>query len=140
MTDVLLYQTNDGGEINVVNGVVEMSGGLETMLYLCMFGGNFDDDGSQNSPNNWWGNVDEPDPAEHYRSKTQNLLRSIPLTTSNLLRIKDAVKSDISTIPADEVQVSVSIPGLDQVLIEIEVTADGSKQNFTYLENWRVEL
>ena len=43
--DVLLYHTPDGGEIEMVNGLVTMSGGLETMAYLCLFGGNEEDDG-----------------------------------------------------------------------------------------------
>ena len=42
--DVLLFQTNDEGDIESIDGVVTMSGGLETMFYLSIFGGNEDDD------------------------------------------------------------------------------------------------
>ena len=45
--DVLLFQTVDDGEINIENGVVEMSGGLETAAYLSLYGGNEDDDGRE---------------------------------------------------------------------------------------------
>ena len=34
--DVRLFQTNDGGEITVENGLVEMSGGLETCAFVDM--------------------------------------------------------------------------------------------------------
>jgi len=55
--DVKLFQTTDDGDIYVVNGIVEMSGGLETSAYLSLFGGNEDDDGSDGSPFSWWANL-----------------------------------------------------------------------------------
>ena len=48
--DVKLIQTNDDGDINIINGVTEMSGGLETTVYLALFGGNEDDNGIGDTP------------------------------------------------------------------------------------------
>jgi hypothetical protein len=66
-----------------------MSGGLETSAYLSLFGGNEDDAGLSDKTMQWWGNVGA-EQAKQYRSETQNLLKSLPLTSSNLLRVEAA--------------------------------------------------
>lgn len=142
--DIKLFQTNDGGNITVENGIIEMSGGLETMAYLCMFGGNEDDDGRDNNSFIWWGNIDEPDQARKYRSETQHLLQSIPATTGNLQRVKDAINRDLSVFISEKIASSVdifiSIPALNRIKIIINIIADGVESSFEYVENWIVEL
>lgn len=139
--DVLLFQTNDDGDINVVNGVVEMSGGLETAAYLSLFGGNEDDDGRDNSPANWWGNLDEIDPSRQYRSETQNLLQALTATSGNLRRIEDAAARDLEwftqTGVASSVVVSASIPDVNKVRIVIDIEAEGEESRFEFVENWK---
>lgn len=140
--DVLLFQTNDDGDIISENGLLAMSGGLETAAYLSLFGGNEDDDGRSNNPANWWGNLDEIDPARQYRSETQNLLQALPATTGNLLRIEDAVKRDLAWMvsigAASEVSAEVSILGINRILIDINVIARGEESNFEFIQNWKV--
>lgn len=141
--DVLLYQTNDDGDIIVENGITQMSAGLETSAYLSLFGGNEGDDGSENSTNQWWGNIGE---LESYklRSRTQYLLNTLPATSQNLLRIEKAVASDlewmITETVASSISVSVSIPGLNRVLIEVSIEADGNPTDFKFYENWKAAI
>ena len=140
--DVLLFQTTDNGEINVENGLVEMSGGLETMAYLCMFGGNEDDDGLSDNGLTYWGNLDEIDPAMQYRSETQHLLQAIPATTGNLRRIEDAANRDLKVFTekkiASSVTVVATIPGLNKIKIVINIDALGEESSFEFVENWKV--
>lgn len=139
--DVKLFQTPDDGEISIVNGVTEMSGGLETAAYLSLFGGNDNDDGSANSPFSWWGNLSEVDPAKQYRSETQNLLRSLPAIPFNLRRIEDASERDLAwMIPAGvatTIAVTATIPGVNK--IRIVALIDGDIE-LVFLENWKAEL
>ena len=139
--DVLLCQTNDEGEINVVDGIVEMSGGLETAAYLSLFGGNEDDDGRDNSSSTWWANLDEVDPARQYRSETQNLLQALPATTGNLRRVEDAASRDLAWFTqnnvASSVSVSASIPGLNKLKLTINIEAVGEESSFEFVENWK---
>ena len=139
--DVKLFQTTDDGDISVVNGIVEMSGGLETSAYLSLFGGNEDDDGSDGSPFSWWANLDEQDIADQYRSETQNLLQSIPATSNNLIRIQDAAGRDLSWFltnnVASSIDVEASIPGLNMVRLDITIKAEGEESNFSFTENWK---
>ena len=143
--DILLFQTVDGGEITVNNGLFEMSGGLESMVYLCMFGGNEDDDGSKDNSNTYWGNLVETEDKYKYVSETQYLLKALSASSSNLRKIENAVKNDTKVLLdekiAQSVEVSVSIPGLNKLQIVVIInTFDGKTSEFKYIENWKVEL
>jgi phage gp46-like protein len=107
MSDVLMHQTLDDGEITVANGTIEMTDGSETAVYLSLFGGD----------SVWWGNsLDTPDKID---SRTGKLLESLPLTTGNLQRIKDAVESDLSWMDKKP-RVTVSMPRLNTVTITVD--------------------
>lgn len=125
MTDVLLRNTVDGGEILVENGVCRMSDGLETAAFLSLFGGNEQDPGDADSTESWWGNVGEADPARRYRSETQFLLRSLPATPSNLRRIEQAAARDldwmVSSSVAKSIEVTARIPGLNRVAVDVKI-------------------
>ena len=141
MTDVLLFQTNDNGEMEIEDGLVTLTPSLDTSAYLSLFGGNWKDDGSQNNRQTWWGNLDETDPAKRYRSETQYLLGTIPATSRNLRRIEDAATRDLQWLldekVASSVTVSASLIGLNRVKIEIIIRAEGDESQFNYTENWR---
>ena len=140
--DVLLFQTNDDGDIIVEDGIVEMSGGLETAAYTSLFGGNEDDDGRADNPFNWWGNIGEIDPAKQYHSETQNLLQALPATSANLRRVEDAANRDLAWFieekVASSVTVAASIPGLNKIKIVVKIEARGVESNFEFVENWKV--
>lgn len=139
--DVKLVQTNNDGDIDVVNGVVAMSGGLETAAYLSLFGGNEDDDGRDQNSHSWWGNNGEAT-ENQYHSKTQYLLDKLPATTGNLLRIQDAVATDLAWLTsakiASSITITVSIPAVNSVNINIIIEADGLESEFNFTENWKV--
>lgn len=141
MTDVLLFQTNDNGEIEIEDGLVTLTPGLDTAAYLSLFGGNWKDDGSQNNRQTWWGNLGETEPAQRYRSETQYLLGTIPATSRNLRRIEDAAARDLQWLLdesiASSLTVSASLIGLNRVKIEVIIRAEGDESQFNYTENWR---
>lgn len=137
--DVNLFQTDDDGEITVEDGIVEMSSGLGTAVYLSLFGGNEDDDGSEGNPFTWWGNHLETEPARQYRSETQHLLQAIPATSGNLGRIEEAANRDLAWMVtegvATEIAIVVSIPRLNRVKIKIDIDGDNTLE---FEENWRL--
>jgi phage gp46-like protein len=141
--DVLLFQTNDDGEIIISSGVATMSGGLETAAYLSLFGGNRDDRAGSDETMTWWGNLDETTPSREYRSATQNLLALLPLTTSNLRRIEGAARADLAWMTADKVastvSVAASIPGLNKIKLSVAIEAVGEETLFEFTENWKAE-
>lgn len=141
MTDVLLFQSPDNGEMEIEGGLVTLTPGLDTAAYLSLFGGNWKDDGSQNNRQTWWGNLDESEPSKRYRSETQFLLGTIPAISRNLRRIEDAATRDLQWLldesVASSLTVSASLIGLNRVKIEIVIRAEGDESQFSYTENWR---
>jgi phage gp46-like protein len=130
MTDVLLCQTVNNGDINLEDGVVELSPGLETAAYLSMFGGA-----------DWWGNIDEDVPARRYDARTQALLETLNPSSRNLLRIEEAAKADLAWFISEKVASSVeavaSIPALNKLNLLVTIRAEGQEAEFTYVENWK---
>lgn len=141
--DVLLFQTTDDGEIEVEDGRVTLSGGLETAAYLSLFGGNEQDSGRPDDPLTWWGNMDEGQPERRYRSETQYLLRAIPAIPANLRRIEQAAERDlswmVSTNAATAVSATASMPGRNRVRLTIRIEADGAPSIIEYFENWKAD-
>lgn len=140
IADVKLFHTADGGEIEILNGVVTMSAGLETAAYLSLFGGNEQDSGlSGDDRLQWWGNLGETDQARIYRSRTQNLLRSIPAIPANLLRIEDVVNADLAWMLdeiADSIEVSTAIPGFNRVNITVTIVVGDARYEFVFSQRW----
>lgn len=138
--DVLLYEDLDGGEINVADGLVAMSGGLESAAYLSLFGGNELDDGSAGSPFSWWGNLGETLPERRYRSETQHVLNTCLPQPANLIKVEDAAARDLAWFvtvgAATSVEVSASMPGVNRVTLRVRIDADTT---FEYSENWAAD-
>ncbi len=138
--DVDLFQISDDGEIFVEGGQVAMSGGLETSVFLALFGGNEDDQSRENDNKSWWGNLLETGENEQYRSETQNLLQSLALTSANIQRVESAARRDlrylINDAIASEVTVRATIPALNKICLEINVNAAGEESTFRFVANW----
>jgi len=143
MTDVLLSQlTEDGGGITYANGRAVTSDGLETAAYTSLFGGNERDSGLEaDDALQWWGNLIEPDEDRKYRSRTQNLLRSLPLVPANLLRIEEAAAADLEWFftsgLASFVSVTASIPAVNTVRIVVEIVVNNEDFKFVFTEQAR---
>jgi phage gp46-like protein len=140
VTDVRLYQTPDGGEIDFANGLAIMADGVESSVYLSLFGGNENDGGGDaDASKQFWGNLSESDPARRYRSETQALLRSIPLVPANLQRIQDAAVRDLAWLKdsklSDSVTVRATIPALNSLKLEVRVEIDGKLYPFSFVES-----
>lgn len=119
MSDILIQQTVDDGEIDVVNGVVMMTEAPDSAAYISLFGGN--QDGSA-----WWGD-------DQITSRTQSLLDQLPPTSGNLLRLTDAVKQDLAWMTQApygwSVDASAFIPELNRVTLV--ATINGIAYQFT---------
>jgi hypothetical protein len=122
--DVLFYQTLDGGEMNIENGLSEMTV-LESSVYLCLVGGNVEDDASPSGEKyQWSGNEDEPEEFR-FRSRFLSLLNGRPITSQLIRDIGEAAALDIidghpGYISA--VECSVSIDGHRKITVVSNIT------------------
>lgn len=138
--DILLFNTNDGGEIEIMDGLFVLTGGFETAAYISLFGGNNQDDGTQNNQETYWGNyLNELS----LISETQYLLNNIAPSANNLIRIEDAVKNDLQWFIdqniATTVLVEITIPDYNRVKIDISIEALGDVSQFAFIENWSAQ-
>jgi phage gp46-like protein len=124
MSDVLLFQTNDGGDVEFVGGQPTMHDGFDVAVYLSCWGGNEQDPGLPGDTSKmWWGSIGEPLDRQ-YRSELQYLLRDLPVTAANRQLVEDAADRDLNwmrTALSATVTIAVSIPARNTWLIEIEV-------------------
>ena len=109
MSDVKLFQTFEDGEIEVKGGVVTMDGGLQTALFISMFGSE-----------DWWANTMEGRNDRKLKSATMKALRENALTTGTLSIIEDAVRTDIAWLDGSYT-VTASIPALNRVQINVNI-------------------
>jgi phage gp46-like protein len=151
--DVYMFDGPNGGDIKeerrsyssgsepIVSSFIVMTKFIETAVYLCWFGGNEDDDGSQATAHRqWWGNEGEPKERQ-YRGKLQFLLDGRPVTSALLPQIEKAATDDIKNGMPKEVLASVSVsasaPSPKRVNLRADVMANTGTM---YTINVGVEL
>lgn len=135
--DVQLFQTADDGDVEITNGVVRMTRGIDTAVYVSLFGGNEDDAGIAATEDlQFWGNFDEPIQERRLRSQTQALLRSLPLVPANLRRIEDAAAADLAWLKDTGVATFVvsraTMPALNTVKLTVSVEVNGTLYTYTF--------
>ena len=144
MTDVRLYHTVDGGEIEYAeDGRFVLDDSPATAAYLSLFGGNERDGGGAATERlQWWGNVVEEVETRRLRSETQHLLRSLAAVTSNLRRIEDAAGRDLAWMTTElgaTVEVRASMPAVRRVDLDITIEIDGTATELRFSAPWGPE-
>lgn len=118
--DVYLFDTENGGD---VTPDLETRDGLESAVYLSLFGGNVKDDGREQNEFQWWGNLSENEENKKYRSTAAYLLRTVPPSPKNLRRIENAAKNDLEWFLkagfTQEIFVTATMPKLNQVKLTV---------------------
>ena len=126
--DVLLYQTTDGGNINVEDGIVQMTTGLETAVYFSLF-----------SPDDWYGNETTDDPNEKLHSETELIISKKPQTSKNYQLLVQAIEQDLKWLTeslANNVSASITSDSLNRVNINITIEQDSGSTNLTFPVMW----
>ena len=135
MSHVLLLASNDGGEIDIVNGVTTMSAGLETAVYLSLFGVNSDVE--------YWGNYLTDKPEEKLQGKTDRFLTGLPVSSGYINEIKRVVNEDLTWLIdigiATEIEVTVTIPTMNTYHITVDILGEDSNESI-YNINWQVSM
>lgn len=121
MTDLLIYETGNGGDLKLRGADLVSVNGYENVTYLAMFGGA-----------SWWGNYMQP--SRPFQSQTETVLETTALNSAGRLAVEEAVKNDLAfltEIPGTTFTVSVTLVSKDR--IDIDIAVDG--QTFYYSWN-----
>ena len=121
--DLYLFQTDDDGDVEIENGLVTLTTGLETAIYLSLFGGS-----------DYWANLDETEPDMQYTSATGEFVASAPLTSGNLRALVDIVKQDLQWLGSADV--TVEVKGTNSVYLTIDLV---SGENLSIYAPWGTE-
>ena len=126
MTDVVLIQTLNDGDVIYQDGDLEMDGGIRTASYISIFGGNKKDPSLSDQTHSWWANLSEIDAAFMHRSETQYIIDNFPLIPANLLLIQDAALKDLQWFIDENIITSIeaiaSIPSVNT--LQLDITLD----------------
>jgi phage gp46-like protein len=146
--DLLLVSTPDGGDLQFANDCCFINDtGFDTAIYLSLFGGNLGDAGTESTKDKtWWGNLLEiNNPERQLISRFQNLSRGLPLVPNNILKLKEAIKLDLTWFIdegiIDKLEINMSIPAKNRLYTEI-VGLKSGKELFksSFYQNWLSKL
>lgn len=122
--DVLFYMTPDGGELNVENGITEMTAIWDSFILMCLMGGNRHDNGTATTEKlQYMGNEDE-EPENQLRSRFQALLYGRPMTSALARELGEAAALDVADgmgEDAKNVLASVSILSNKRMSVNIDI-------------------
>jgi len=128
--DLLLYDTPDGGDIRVEEGLVASDRAFSTAVYISLFGGNKDDSGRVRNRRTWWGNtlrgVSE---SRRLASRFQAIVFGMPMTAKNILDAEEAARLDLSWITSEKIADKITADGRaearNRFSLEIKISAAG---------------
>lgn len=128
--DVYLYDTDNGAEISVVNGLIIPDKGFRSAVYLSLFGGNKEDTGEVINVQTWWGNnIESNFENEKLVSRFQSFINSVPMTSKNLTIAEEKVQEDLKWFIddgiADTVDVNITEVNRKQIEVKIVISKAG---------------
>lgn len=151
MVDLMIYETGDGGDVEIINGDFATTDSLSNQDYLAHFGGNVEasttgEEIPGEERNDWWGNqlfTDEPEAMMN--SKLEKALNETSISSAGRSEIERRSNEDLQFLKEiSEVSSSVAIVGNDKLEIidyisEIETPFkylwDGTKDELIILKN-----
>lgn len=122
MTDVIIYENGNGGELSLKNGDIETTDSLCNQPYLAHFGGNVEANTTDNEiegeeRNDWWGNTFLDGEAQ-MNSNLERSLNKNALNSSGRANIEAAAVKDLEYLSEiAKTESIVSLKGVNKLLI-----------------------
>jgi phage gp46-like protein len=144
--DLLLFDTQDGGDISIADGFFVNDRAFNTAVYLSLFGGNKDDSGKVKNKNEWWGNLlPETTAAEKLVSRFQAIIAGMPMSAKNIREAENAAELDLKWITEEGIAQSVEIDGRagagNKFFLNVAIRADGkSIYDNTFALFWKAGI
>jgi phage gp46-like protein len=144
--DLLLVDTNDGGDTVVKDGLFSGCRSFDTAVYLSLFGGNKNDPGKVKNPREWWGNkLSGTAEAEKMTSRFQACIAGLPMTTKNIALCENAALLDLEWLrkesAADEIIADGRAGAGNRFYMSVEIKArETSLYKNTFALFWKEGL
>jgi phage gp46-like protein len=130
--DLLLVETEDGGNVLISDGLFQNDRSFDTAVYLSLFGGNRNDNGKVKNNKTWWGNTLRGTPEnEKLVSRFQAIISGLPMTTKNILEAEDAARLDLKWITdegiADKIEATGRAQSRNRFILTVRIIAGGAE-------------
>ena len=127
MTDLMIYETSNGGDLYLQNQDLASSELLLQQAYISLFGGNVEastrgDEIASELRKDWWGNslIFKEQPEKQFNSQTERTLNNAALTSAGRILIQRAVENDLKHLSSiAKITVEVQIVNSSRVNIYI---------------------
>lgn len=136
-TDILLYESGDGGEFSIQSGDLALTESLFNQVYLALFGGNVASNTKREylpteERFDYWANsliwVNEP--IKQFNSNTERVLQEVALNSSGRLAILQAVNDDLQYLNSLlDFAAESEIISVNKIRIIVNFTAKGNQQD-----------
>ena len=129
MKDIYLKPREDGQDLLLINGLPQLTGGLDNMVYILLITGS------------WWGN-NTVNTNSQLSSSIPQIMNSQPVTNKTRLDIiKEAervLQVMVSEGIADTIEVDAEIPSRGTIYLKVKVNEPEriAGQDFVYALNW----
>ena len=140
--DLKLTALRDGTDFELVGVDLVTIDGWQNMPLLGMYGGNIEESTKTFNETelryDWWANdmLDFDNPAVQMNSQLERTLMTTALNSSGRIEIEEIVKKDLAFMnDFADVEVSVSITGVDRIEIYLKITEPNNSESneFTYI-------
>ena len=128
--DLKVIETGTGGDVVNLGNDLAVTKSVQTMIYLCLFGGNVDGE--------FWANklLMKSFPSQQFISLTEKTLNTTALDSAGRVIIENAVIEDLKFLNTIfTIFVKVKLPNIDHVTIEITLTKIDSAQEANLIIN-----
>ena len=134
--DLLLFDTPDGGDFLLTEGLLESDRSYDTAVYLSLFGGNKKDNGRVGNRKTWWGNtlrgVSEN---QKISSRFQAVIFGMPMSSKTILEAEDAAKIDLSWFKKEKIVDEIIVDGRAVTRSRFSLKVSMIKQGKSIYEN-----
>jgi phage gp46-like protein len=144
--DVQVFETLNGGDLQISGSDFVTVSGIENMVYLAMFGGNPGHSTSAKTVEeqsfDWWGNklLMNRTPNCQFNSITEQTLKNITVTSAGRVTLENAIKQDLKFMNAfAKVTVQVSIVSDERMSASIRVEQK-NKSSIVKVVNFKKRL
>lgn len=127
--DVLIYESGNGGEVNLINGDLETTESIANQSYLAHYGGNVEasttgEEIEGEERQDWWGNAFFQDESEALmNSELERAMNENAIGSAGRSEIERRAKEDLDYLSEiSEVETSVALTDHDKITITDQIT------------------
>lgn len=129
---IKLTDDGNGGKLAIKNNDLEPENTIGTQIYLCLFGGNLDEE--------WFGNLFyTDDKLKQFSSSFEKALSNTVITNSSLLALKSALDTDLKVLLdnkiVDKFNTKINVVSLSKIDVTIEAINNGGNSKYKVLFN-----